>query len=310
MDVARILLSPIDALKKTDITENALAVLSESKIKNVHLIGRRGPLQTAFTIKELRELIKLPNTKTVWRENDFDNVKSLLPSLPRPRKRITELMLKSLSEPNNSYEKRFLPLFCRSPLKFLSTDSGRLVGIELSLNQLVGDDYSTQKSVQTEQREILNCDLAFKSIGYKSVQVDPEINFDFKNGLVSNENGRVLSKDGMGIEIDKKIVEPGLYVSGWLRTGPVGVILTTMSNAFEVASNICKDFNDSKNFLKTDINKEGFDGIKKILDVKNVQIVDWKGWEKIDKYETESGTNLGKPREKLCDIKKMLEISS
>lgn len=310
MDVARILLTSVDTLKKTDITENALAVLSESKIKNVHIIGRRGPLQAAFTIKELRELINLPNTKTVWRENDFENVKSVLPVLPRPRKRITELMLKSLSEPKDSYEKRFLPLFCRSPLKFLSTDSGRLVGIELSLNRLLGEDYLTQKSVQTEQREILNCDLALKSIGYKSVQADPAINFNFDKGLVDNANGRVLSKDGTGVEIGDNVVEPGLYVSGWLRTGPVGVILTTMSNAFEVASNICKDFNDSKNFLKTDISKEGFDGVKKILDVKNVQIVDWQGWEKIDKFETALGVSSGKPREKICDIKKMLEVSS
>ncbi|XP_077298647.1 NADPH:adrenodoxin oxidoreductase, mitochondrial isoform X2 [Arctopsyche grandis] len=312
MDVARILLTPVDILKKTDITENALAVLSDSKIKNVHLIGRRGPLQAAFTIKELRELIKLPMCKTVWREKDFIGIAEVTSGLARPKKRITELMLKSLSEMNASstYDKRFLPVFCRSPLKFLTTELNRLVGVELALNQLIGDDLLTQTCVKTEQREILNCDLALRSIGYKSIQADPDIHFDFSNGRVANEHGRIISKDGNGVQFDKKIVDPGLYVSGWLRTGPVGVILTTMSNAFEVAANICKDFDDSRNFLRSDVKKGGFASIRRILEKNNVQIVHWEGWEKIDKYEIELGSKSGKPREKICDVSKMLDICS
>lgn len=74
MDVARILLSPIDELRKTDITEHALEALSQSRVKNVHLIGRRGPLQAAFTIKELREQLKMPNCSTVWRKADFKDI--------------------------------------------------------------------------------------------------------------------------------------------------------------------------------------------------------------------------------------------
>lgn len=74
VDVARILLSPIDVLKKTDITEYSLAALAESTIKRVYLVGRRGPLQVAFTIKELREMLKLPNCATIWREQDFEGI--------------------------------------------------------------------------------------------------------------------------------------------------------------------------------------------------------------------------------------------
>lgn len=97
IDVARILLSPLDVLSKTDITANALAVLSSSQVKHVNLIGRRGPLQAAFTIKELREMTKLPNVHIVWRPEDFNGIPDQLTNLPRPRKRITELTLSNLA---------------------------------------------------------------------------------------------------------------------------------------------------------------------------------------------------------------------
>lgn len=107
------LLSPIDELRKTDITEYSLEALSRSKIKKVYIVGRRGPLQAAFTIKELREMLKLPNVDALWRADDFNCIHEQIEKLPRPRKRITELMIKSLSEERaNSDNKKFLPVKC------------------------------------------------------------------------------------------------------------------------------------------------------------------------------------------------------
>lgn len=294
LDVARILMTPIDELRKTDITEHALNALAESKVKELYLVGRRGPLQVAFTIKELREQLKLDNCKTVWRERDFLGVADAVTSLVRPRKRLTELMLKSLSENqvNSEAQKYFKPIFFRSPERFFLNDQRRVSGIELGCTKLIGHKLEEMKCVPTGEKEILNCSLAFRSIGYKSVNVDKDLSFG-SHGFVPNDRGRVI--------VDQASGEAKLYVAGWLGTGPVGVILYTMGNAFQVAKSVCEDLN-----VNTE-SKGGFEEVKKVL---NKDIVDWQGWEKIDQYETELGKKNGKPREKICSIEKMLEIAA
>ncbi|XP_076654152.1 NADPH:adrenodoxin oxidoreductase, mitochondrial isoform X3 [Halictus rubicundus] len=111
IDIARILLTPVDKLRTTDITSFALEQLSKSKVRKVSLVGRRGPLQAAFTIAELREIIKLDGCKTYWRPADFVGVKDIVESLARPRRRLTELMLKSLGETpaNTTHESEKIP---------------------------------------------------------------------------------------------------------------------------------------------------------------------------------------------------------
>lgn len=298
MDVARILLTPIDELKKTDITEHALNALSESKLKEIYLIGRRGPLQVAFTIKELREQLKLKNSRTIWKEADFHNVEKVVTNLARPRKRLTELMLKSLKEKqtmtDDSNINYLKPIFFRSPNKFIVNNNKQLTGIELTHNILVGESLEDQKCVPTDEKEIFNCNLAFRSIGYKSVKADKDLLFN--NGFIANNKGIV--EDACS-NLAK------LYVAGWLGTGPVGVILHTMGNAFQVAKLMCEDLSSIHNQ-----NKGGFEEVKKIyLQNTSNAIIDWKGWEKIDKYEIEQGKKHGKPREKICSVEKMIEIA-
>ncbi|XP_035429419.2 NADPH:adrenodoxin oxidoreductase, mitochondrial [Spodoptera frugiperda] len=296
LDVARILLMPIDELKKTDITEHALSALSESKLKEVYLVGRRGPLQVAFTIKELREQLKLKNCRTIWNEKDFIGVEKIVPDLPRPRKRLTELMLKSLNEnqtvTDDDQIKYFKPVFFRSPNKFLVDKNNQLTGIELTCTKLVGDKLEEQRCVPTEEKDVINCDLAFRSIGYKSVQADKDL--ILKHGVVENNKGIVEDSAGLG----------KLYVAGWLGTGPVGVILHTMGNAFQVAKVMLENLNSIDSY-----NKGGFTEIKKIISENNSNVIDWGGWEKIDKYEKEQGKLKGKPREKVCSVEKMIEIA-
>lgn len=283
-------------MKKTDITDYALQAIANSKIKELYLVGRRGPLNVAFTIKELREQIKLENCATIWRKNDFVAVADAVSSLPRPRKRLTELMLKSLNENDNAVsdnQKVFKPIFYRSPKKFLVNSEKHLQGIELTCNTLTGDKIEEQKCVPTDDSEILNCSLAFRSIGYKSIQVDKDL--PFSNGVVINENGRVTSSDVSNLA--------KLYVAGWLGTGPVGVILHTMGNAFQVAKLICEDLKKQDNY-----NKGGFLEVKSIINERTA-VIDWSGWEKIDKYETEEGKKLGKPREKITYVEKMIQVA-
>uniref|UniRef100_A0A182TXH1 NADPH:adrenodoxin oxidoreductase, mitochondrial n=1 Tax=Anopheles melas TaxID=34690 RepID=A0A182TXH1_9DIPT len=302
VDVARIVLSSVDDLKKTDITEYALETLSRSRIDTVHLVGRRGPLQAAFTIKELREMLKLSSCTTRWRADDFDHVEESIPNLPRPRKRITELMVKSLAEqaPNNvpPAGRCFQPIFFRSPVNFVG--SGKVEAVEYVVNRLADG-----RAVPTEQRETIATDLVCRSIGYRAVSVDNHINFDARKGCVNNAGGRVLKRNLTGSDqtiddIEDKY-ETGLYASGWLATGPTGVILTTMNNSFGVADLVCRDFNS--NTIRLNGSRPG-------LDLAGRPYVSWHGWKAIDREEVRLGQAKGKPREKLTRIETMLQIAS
>lgn len=279
------MLSPIDKLRQTDITEFSLEALTQSKIKKVSLVGRRGPLQAAFTIAELREMLKLTGVDTVWKSTDFKGVAEQIDSLPRPRKRLTELMVKHINEPRKKDCKIFNPIFFRSPIKINGND--RVDSVDFSVNQLLND-----KAVMTDDVENINAQLVCKSIGYKSISVDNSLNFDAKQGRVINKCGRVLKHNSD--EIDN-----GLYVAGWLGTGPSGVILTTMNNAFSVAQTVIDDIKSET--IKCDFNKPG-------IDVKHYQTVTWKDWLKIDKKEIENGKKMNKPREKIVTIEEMMNV--
>lgn len=297
IDVARILLSPLEQLAKTDITETALEALSASHVKRVNVIGRRGPLQAAFTIKELREMIKLPNVKSVWRPEDFEGIAEVVKDLPRPRRRITELMLDSLSKQPKSVsaeDKVFAPIFLRSP-ESIEVTSGGQQQLHLTVNKLEGD-----RAEATNGRETVPSDLILRSIGYKSISYDPQLNFNDRQGLVNNIDGRVLRH---GSEED---VEPGLYTGGWLATGPTGVILTTMNNAFRIASMICEDFKNDKVPNSSEA-KPGLSAGDSLLAGK--QVVDWAAWERIDEAEQGHGARRNKPREKFYSTEDMLRAA-
>ncbi|VEN39302.1 unnamed protein product [Callosobruchus maculatus] len=293
MDVARILLTPIDVLKKTDITSYAIEALQKSNVKKVYLVGRRGPLQAAFTIKELREMLKLPGCSTIWKKEDFTDVQEYISILKRPRKRITELMLQSIEESKSSNgQKEFKPLFFRAPSKILG--SNKVTTMILCKTVLKGTsktehDIQKMTAVGTEDEENIECGLVIPSIGYKAIPADPDVPFDFNKGVVMNTSYKV---------------KKGLYVCGWLATGPRGVILNTMNNAFEAADVILKDI--SQGHL-TNEPKGGYDDVKHGL---STQVVEWKDWLKIDKKEQEDGAGLGKPREKITDIAEMLRIAA
>lgn len=301
IDVARILLSPIPRLEKTDITDFALNALSESKIKEVNLVGRRGPLQAAFTIKELREMLKLAKVGTVWREQDFDGIEELVPSFQRPRKRITELMLKSLKDgPNSDASRWFKPIFFRSPIKFnTSSTKDRVSSIVYAVNKLDNDC-----AVSTQATEEIPSDLICRSIGYKAVSIDEGITFDHKTGKVGNIAGRVLKKDidktGRSIDSFENQFETGLYSTGWLATGPTGVILTTMNNSFAVADLVCKDFENHS--IVAAKSKPGFN-------FKQLRHVSWKAWERINEVEVKRGAEKGKLRAKIVDLNEMLQVA-
>eukprot|EP00076_Gallus_gallus_P032085 XP_024997623.1 NADPH:adrenodoxin oxidoreductase, mitochondrial isoform X5 [Gallus gallus] len=301
LDIARILLSPLDFLRKTDITDCSLAALACSKVKRVWLAGRRGPLQVAFTIKELREMINLPGTQPVLNPADFTGLENAVKDAPRPRKRLTELMIKTALEKHRekavmaqaAVPRQWGLKFQRSPQEVLPTADGmRVRGVRMALTRLEGSGDSA-KAVPTGDMEELECGLVLSSIGYRSLPLDPAVPFDTQHSIIPNNLGRV-----MGV--------PGLYCSGWVKRGPVGVIITTMNDSFDTAQSVLEDLQEG--VLDVSVSKEGFGAVGSILRSRGIRPVSFSEWEKIDAAEVARGKAAGKPREKIVDPQEMLQL--
>uniref|UniRef100_A0A2K5P7Z2 NADPH:adrenodoxin oxidoreductase, mitochondrial n=2 Tax=Cercopithecinae TaxID=9528 RepID=A0A2K5P7Z2_CERAT len=271
LDVARILLTPPEHLERTDITKAALGVLRQSRVKTVWLVGRRGPLQVAFTIK-----------------------------VPRPRKRLTELLLRTATEKPGPEEaarrasasRAWGLRFFRSPQQVLpSPDGRRAAGVRLAVTRLEGVGEAT-RAVPTGDMEDLPCGLVLSSVGYKSRPVDPSVPFDSKLGVIPNVEGRVMDV-------------PGLYCSGWVKRGPTGVIATTMTDSFLTGQMLLQDL---KAGLLPSGPRPGYAAIQALLSSRGVRPVSFSDWEKLDAEEVARGQGTGKPREKLVDPQEMLRL--
>ncbi|XP_032640974.1 NADPH:adrenodoxin oxidoreductase, mitochondrial isoform X2 [Chelonoidis abingdonii] len=288
---------------KTDITEGSLAAIACSKVKRVWLVGRRGPLQVAFTIKELREMINLPGTRPLLDPADFTGLGDVIKDVPRPRKRLTELMIKSaLEKPGEKEAARWASAtkewglkFQRSPLEVLPAADGKQArGIRMAVTRLEGSGESA-RAVPTGEVEELECRLILSSIGYRSLPLDSSIPFDPKLGIIPNSLGRVQGA-------------PGLYCSGWVKRGPTGVIITTMNDSFDTAQSVLEDL--QMGVLNLSNSKEGFKSVRSILHSRGVHPVTFSDWEKIDAAEVARGKLAGKPREKIVDPQEMLQLIS
>ncbi|XP_023569672.1 NADPH:adrenodoxin oxidoreductase, mitochondrial isoform X1 [Octodon degus] len=300
LDVARILLTPPEHLEKTDITEAALGVLRQSQVKTVWIVGRRGPLQAAFTIKELREMIQLPGTRPILDPADFLGLQDKIKEVPRPRRRLTELLLRTATEKPGveevarraSASRAWGLRFFRSPQQVLSSPDGqRVAGIRLAVTRLEGVGEATH-AVPTGETEDLPCGLVLSSVGYKSRPIDPSVPFDPKLGVIPNTEGRVVDV-------------PGLYCSGWVKTGPTGVIATTMTDSFLTSQALLQDL---KAGLLPPGPRPGYTAIQALLSSRGVRPISFSDWEKLDAAEVSRGQGSGKPREKLVDSQEMWRL--
>ncbi|KAL8529820.1 hypothetical protein ACS0TY_007033 [Phlomoides rotata] len=310
LDVARVLLRPTAELAKTDIASHALAALEESSIRKVYLVGRRGPVQAACTAKELREILGIKDLGVYIQQGDLvatpaDEIEM---KNNRIRRRVYELLSKAVTPDRTPVpgQRELHFVFYHKPDRFLEADdrSGHLGGVRLEKTILKGDDDSEkQVAVGTGVYEDLTCGLALKSIGYKSVVVDG-LPFDNYKGIVPNAGGRVLADASQ----DHMQYKTGVYVCGWLKRGPTGIIGTNLYCAEETLSCISEDIN--KGVLVSNSTKPGRGGLLQLLDSRNTRVVPFDAWEKIDHEERRRGNLKNKPREKLTTWEELLKVAS
>lgn len=286
LDLARILLQPIDALRQTDIATHALEVLAESSVRDVHLIGRRGPAQAAFTNMELRELGQLPGVNPTVDAAQLELTDATETELAdRKRFLICKNIetLRSYSERNEvESERRIIFHFLRSPIQ--AHGSGRIEELHLAVNRLEGKPFE-QRAVATEETEVIPCGLLFSSIGYQGEPLT-ELPFDDYSGTYRNNQGKVAG-------------EPELFTAGWIKRGPSGIIGTNKACSQETVGQVVQYLNGSVG----PGSKKGFSGVRQLLESK---FVNFDTWSLLDALEISAGMKLGKPREKILNFPKAI----
>jgi adrenodoxin-NADP+ reductase len=274
--------------------------------------------QAAFTIKEVRELINLPGVifSPISRELFPDDLKSL----PRPRRRLAELLVKERNaEGSNATQNKVFDLdFLLSPIAFneSSPNSGQLGSIDFKPNRYVeqialSDPRAAVEACTSFKPIQFQASAAFRSIGYKAEPLSGmssvNVPFDNQRGFILNQLGRVISPATQGIDVTPPV--PGMYVAGWAKRGPTGVIASTMEDAFGTADSIIHDIGVKVPVLNHEEGGStglGWEGVRKDVEQQGLRTTSWADWMRIDSLEREKGKDLGKEREKMTNVDEML----
>lgn len=244
LDCARILAKDRDELAKTDITTASLERLRESSITQISLIGRRGYGQIACTIKELRELTKLRGVNVKIDSEEFERGKNKATEQEilekRPLKRLTELLVditdksQKREETEDGDEKTQIEFRFLMKPKEIRGEENSIREVVLEKCVLQGEPHR-QSAVSTGEEVVLPCDLLLTSIGYKTLPISPDLPFNYNSHTIPHLEGRVV-KDETKAEVIK-----GLYVTGWCKRGPTGIIGTNIGDAKESVGSIVSD---------------------------------------------------------------------
>lgn len=294
LDVARILVTDPDVLGLTDIADHAPESLRPCGVDEVVVIGRRGPLQTAFTTLELRELGELDNVDVIVDPAQLEGVtdEDAAAAGKTAKQNISVLRDYAKRSPRPGH-RRIVLRFMTSPIEIKG--DGRVESIVLGRNELVTDETGRVSARDTGEREELPVQLVVRSVGYRGVPT-PGLPFDEKTATIPNTGGRV---EGSRNE----------YVVGWIKRGPTGVIGTNK-----------KDSQDTVDTLLADLANAGPDGLADFPDDHADRLADWLAsrqpklvttahWELIDAHERAAGEARGRPRVKLPSLAKLLRVS-
>ena len=282
VDVTRILAKTADELRSTDVPDHCLSALADSRVEDIHMIGRRGPSQAKFTTKELRELGELAGADVVVRADELERDPALAdPSaLPAAARRNLDVLREWAERPLRGRPRRIHLRFYLRPAALLGTDRVEAVRLERTAPDASGG------VTGTGEYEELPAQMALRSIGYRGVELSG-LPFDPARGIIPNDGGRVL-RDGAP--------SPGEYVAGWIKRGPTGVIGTNRPDGKQTAAALLEDA--EAGLLKTvEDTPDPLDALR----ARGLEPVPWSGWLAIEAAEAELGRSLGRAAVKIPD---------
>jgi ferredoxin/flavodoxin---NADP+ reductase len=270
-------------------------VLADSNVKEIVVLGRRGPAQAAFTNPELLELGEMTDADVFVDPGDAELdplSKAFIESEAAhatAKKNVDILSGYAAREPLGK-RRRIMLRFLVSPVEILGSD--RVEGIRIVHNELVEDETGAVRARPTELTEELDCGLVFRSIGYRGTQI-PGVPFDESLCVIPNERGRVLERTGE-------------YAVGWIKRGPTGIIGTNQRDAQETVDTLLEDLDSGNLPTPTDADRESMEAL---LAERQPDAVSYAGWQAVDRAEREAGEPHGRPRVKLCSFEELLEAA-
>ena len=292
LDVARMLIKLPEDLLTTDIPDHVFQGLKKSPVTDVHVFGRRGPAQVKFSPLELREALHVAGVQAIVYDEDFQYDEGSQNAIDSNNQiRVMAKTLEDLREnPQEPQERRLHLHFFASPKEILGED-GKVVGFRVEKTKLDG----TGNVTLTGETADYPVQAVYRAVGYFGSPLD-EIPFDPKYGVIKNDEGQVLDDEGNQI--------PGIYCTGWIKRGPVGLIGHTKADAIETISHVIA--NRDSWWQPT---KPSEHAILETLSARGVEFVQWDNWLNIDDAEKNRGQALGRERLKLFERAEMLQVS-
>lgn len=296
VDVVRILARTAEELVRTDIAGHALEALRASRVRHIHMIGRRGPSQAAFTNPELKELGEMADADIQVRAGDLELDAGSAAELARGEDKSVERNLETLrafaGRAPSGKQKCIHLRFRLSPTAL--EGSGRVERVVLGHNRLVTGPRGDIRAEATGSSEALAAGLVFRSVGYHGTGI-PGVPFDEKRGVIPNELGRVVRPPGTPA--------PGEYAVGWIKRGPSGIIGTNKPDAVESAELLLEDAGADRLNAPP---QPGRAGISELLATRGIRVVSWAEWQRLDRLEQSRGKAAGRPRLKFTSVAEML----
>jgi len=296
VDVARLLSLSRDELWASDAADYAVEALSQSRIKVVNLLGRRGPAQAAFSNPEIKELGDLADADLMTRadETQLDELSAASIADDRVAKAKVEILQSYVVERSLTRPRQLNLRFLVSPVELFGNADDRVAKMKLVRNTLVASETGSLSAKATNQFEELATGLVFRSVGYRGVAL-PDVPFNDRWGVILNDKGRVIDP-----ESKQPIV--GLYTSGWIKRGPSGVVGTNKPDSVESVTCMLEDF--STGSILQPANADAASAAK-FIGERKPDYFSYADWKCLDQLEQERGKACGRPRVKFTSIEEM-----
>ncbi|AXG76664.1 FAD-dependent oxidoreductase [Streptomyces paludis] len=294
LDVARVLAKTADELLPTEIPPNVYEGLKANKALEVHVFGRRGPAQAKFSPMELRELDHSPNIEVIVDPEDIDYDDGSIAT--RRGNKQADMVAKTLEnwairDAGDRPHKLFLHFF-ESPTEILGED-GAVTGLRTERTALDG----TGNVKGTGTFKDWDLTAVYRAVGYLSDKL-PKLPWDVESGTVPDQGGRVIEETGEHLK--------SMYVTGWIRRGPVGLIGHTKGDANETVASLLDDHANGR--LQTPASPDPA-AVDAFLGERDVRFTTWEGWHRLDAAEQARGAEQGRERVKIVERDEMLDAS-
>ncbi|MCB0924891.1 MAG: FAD-dependent oxidoreductase [Mycobacterium sp.] len=294
IDVARILVTDPDVLATTDIADHALDSLNARGVAEVVIVGRRGPLQGAFTTLELRELGELEGVDVVVDPAELAAITEAEAAAAGKTIAANIKVLRGYADKtaegqHTAGNRRIVFRFHTSPIEIRG--AGRVEGIVLGRNHLVADDSGRVVAQDTGEREMLPAQLVVRAVGYRGVAI-PGLPFDETAGTIPHEHGRIAGRARD-------------YVVGWIKRGPSGVIGTNKKDSQDTVDTLVADLTGA---TVREVSDDYPDELASWLAERQPKLISDAHWQAIDAHERSAGEPHGRPRVKLPSVERLLHV--